>query len=137
LIRAKRFIFSAGKGSAELLRKLGLTNPEMQVRPLHQVMVKHSSPHPFYGHCLGAESPPRLTISSHPTGDHKQVWYLGGSLAERGVDQSASEVLAAAQRELATLSPWLDLKNADWASRTAARAEPEQRNFDRPARALG
>jgi len=99
-------------------------------------MVKHSSPHPFYGHCLGAESTPRLTISSHPTGDHKQVWYLGGSLAERGVDQAASEVIAAAQRELATLMPWLDLKNAEWASLTVARAEPKQRNFARPDQAF-
>lgn len=136
LVRAKRFIFSAGKGNAELLSRLGLTNPEMQVRPLHQVMVKHNSPFPFYGHCLGAETTPRLTISSHTTSDHQHLWYLGGSLAERGVEQSASEVIAAAQRELTTLMPWLDLKNAEWASHPVARAEPRQRNFARPDQAF-
>lgn len=136
LIRAQRFIFSAGKGNAELLGKLGLTNPEMQVRPLHQVMVKHSARYPFYGHCLGLEATPRLTISSHRAGDDKQVWYLGGSLAETGVGQSASDVIAAAQRELTALMPWLDLKNAEWASVPVARAERKQRNFARPDQAF-
>lgn len=136
LIRARRFIFSAGKGSAELLSKLGLTHPEMQLRPLHQIMVKHDLPHRFYGHCLGADTTPRLTISSHPTADGRQVWYLGGSLAEKGAAQSADEVIAAAQHELAALMPWLNLKSAEWASFPVARAEHKQKNLARPDRAF-
>lgn len=136
LIRAQRFIFSAGKGSAELLSKLGLTNPEMQLRPLHQVMVKHNFPAGFYGHCLGADTTPRLTISSHTTADGKQVWYLGGSLAEKGIEQADVDVIASAQRELAALMPWLDLRNAEWANLPVARAEQRQGNFARPDNAF-
>ena len=81
-INAKQFIFTAGKGNAQLLDQLGLSAPAMQIRPLQQVMVKHSYGFDFYGHCLGAETSPRLTISSHrlPHGEH--IWYLGGSLAD-------------------------------------------------------
>src|SRR5690606_37586644 len=39
-------------------------------------------------------------------------------------------------RELTTLMPWLDLKNAEWASHPVARAEPRQRNFARPDQAF-
>jgi glycerol-3-phosphate dehydrogenase len=136
LVRARRFIFSAGKGSAEMLSKLGLTNPEMQLRPLHQVMVKHNFPEGFYGHCLGADTTPRLTISSHTAADGKQVWYLGGSLAEKGIAQSATEVIASARQELASLMPWLDLSGAEWASLPVARAEQRQGNFARPDNAF-
>lgn len=136
LIRAQRFIFSAGKGSAEMLSRLGLTNPEMQLRPLHQVMVKHNFPAGFYGHCLGADTTPRLTISSHSTTDGKQVWYLGGSLAEKGIEQSDTEVIAAAQQELTALMPWLDLTGAEWASLPVARAEQRQGSFARPDNAF-
>lgn len=132
LVRARRFLFTAGQGNAALLAGLGLTKPEMQLRPLQQVMVKHSLPHHFYGHCLGADTTPRLTISSHPTADGKQVWYLGGSLAEKGATQSAAEVIAAARQELAALMPWLDLGTAQWASLPVNRAELRQHKFARP-----
>lgn len=135
-LAAKAWVFSAGKGNAALLDSIGATSPQMQCRPLKQVMVRHRLPHPFYGHCLGAETTPRLTISSHPLADGSQVWYLGGSLAEKGAGQSDAEVLEAARHELAELMPWVDFSTAQWSVLPVDRAEPRQRNFARPDQAF-
>ncbi|WP_461518313.1 FAD-dependent oxidoreductase [Porticoccus sp.] len=132
----RQVVLSAGQGNEALLKELGITSPRMQRRPLQQVMVKHHHPHHFYGHCLGTETTPRLTISSHPCTDGSQVWYLGGTLAEKGAHQTAEEVIACAKRELADLMPWLDLSDARWASLPVDRAEPRQRNFARPDKAF-
>lgn len=143
-IEAQRFIFSAGKGNAKLLQQAELASPKMQLRPLQQVMVKMDHPHPFFGHCLGADKTPRLTISSHPLvesgsegdGNQKWVWYLGGSLSEKGAEQDAETVIACAQKELAELMPWLDLSQAEWAALPIDRAEPRQKNLLRPDKAF-
>ena len=133
---ARQFVLTAGQGNAEMLDELGITAPKMQRRPLQQVMIKHHYPHPFYGHCLGAETTPRLTISSHPCADGAQVWYLGGSLAEKGVHQTAEQLIEMTKRELTALMPWVDLGNAQWATLRVNRAEPRQRNFARPDKAF-
>ncbi len=135
-IHAQRFIFTAGQGNAALLQQLGLDNPAMQLRPLQQVMVKHHYPFNFFGHCLGAETTPRLTISSHSLNKHEQVWYLGGKLAEQGAHLPSSELIEMAKAELAELIPWVDLSNAEWATLPISRAEPLQTNFARPDNAF-
>ena len=83
LLDAEQFVLTAGEGNESILNTLKERAPLMQRRPLHMLMVKHAYPHSFYGHCLGRETTPRLTISSHPCEDSNQVWYLGGSLAEK------------------------------------------------------
>jgi hypothetical protein len=133
---ARQFVLTGGQGNEAMLNELGITAPQMQRRPLHQVMIKHHYPHRFYGHCLGADTTPRLTISSHPCADGAQVWYLGGSLAEKGVDQTAEQLIGTARQELNTLMPWVDLGNAQWATLRVDRAEPRQRNFARPDKAF-
>jgi glycine/D-amino acid oxidase-like deaminating enzyme len=135
-INAKRFIFTAGKGNADLLAQLNLSAPAMQLRPLQQVMVKNYHPFLFYGHCLGVDTVPRLTISSHKLSDTEHVWYLGGSLAERGASLSSEELIALAQQELSELIPWMNLENAEWATLFVDRAEPLQPNFIRPDNAF-
>ena len=135
-LAADAWVLCAGRGNGALLEGLGAGSPAMQCRPLKQVMIRHHLPHRFYGHCLGAETTPRLTISSHPLVDGSQVWYLGGSLAEKGAGQSDDEVLASARRELDELMPWLDFSAADWAVLAVDRAEPRQRNFARPDQAF-
>ncbi|MCK9468913.1 MAG: FAD-dependent oxidoreductase [Porticoccaceae bacterium] len=135
-LSAAAWVFSAGEGNEALLTKVGSSTPRMQRRPLKQVMVRHHLPYRFYGHCLGAETTPRLTISSHPLSDGSQVWYLGGSLAEKGAGQSDAEVLASAQAELADLMPWLNFSDAQWAVLAVDRAEPRQRNLARPDQAF-
>lgn len=135
-IHAQRFIFTAGQGNAALLQQLGLDSPAMQLRPLQQVMVKHHHPFSFFGHCLGAETTPRLTISSHSLNKHEQVWYLGGKLAEQGAQLSSDELIESAKAELAELIPWVDLSSAEWATLPISRAEPLQANFARPDNAF-
>lgn len=135
-VKAKQFIFTAGKGNGDILRQLNAPKPQMQIRPLQQVIIKHDYPHPFYGHCLGADKTPRLTISSHKAKDGKWVWYLGGSLAEKGVTQSAEELINCAKQELHKLMPWVDLGNAQWSTLAVDRAEPKQKNFARPDQAF-
>jgi len=135
-IHAQRFIFCAGKGNGALLEELGLKAPAMQLRPLQQVLVKHSHPYNFFGHCLGADTTPRLTISSHKLNNEEHVWYLGGSLAERGAQQSPTELINAAKAELAALLPWVNLRAAEWATLPIERAEPQQPGFIRPEQAF-
>ncbi|WP_461517340.1 FAD-dependent oxidoreductase [Porticoccus sp.] len=132
----RQVVLTAGQGNDALLKELGISSPQMQRRPLQQVMIRHNQPHRFYGHCLGAETTPRLTISSHPCADGSQVWYLGGTLAEKGAHQTADELIDCAKRELADLMPWLDLSGARWATLPVDRAEPRQRNFARPDKAF-
>jgi len=135
-IHAQRFIFTAGQGNAALLQELGLENPAMQLRPLQQVMVKHNHPFSFFGHCLGAETTPRLTVSSHSINKEEQVWYLGGKLAEQGAQLPSEELIEAAKAELAELIPSVDFSNAEWATLPICRAEPLQTNFTRPDNAF-
>jgi glycine/D-amino acid oxidase-like deaminating enzyme len=136
LIHAQRFIFTAGKGNALLLSQLGLDQPAMQLRPLQQVMLKHHHPFDFYGHCLGRETTPRLTISSHRLPDGGHVWYLGGGLAEKGASMDSEALIARAQEELMDLIPWVNLAGAEWACLPVDRAEPLQPNFARPDNAF-
>lgn len=135
-IHAQRFVFCAGKGNAELLQQLGLESPAMQLRPLQQVMVKHYHPFDFYGHCLGHETTPRLTISSHRLPDGAQVWYLGGSLAEKGAGMAPEALIEQAKQELEELIPWVNLEGAEWATLPIERAEPLQPGFARPDNAF-
>jgi glycerol-3-phosphate dehydrogenase len=133
-IRSHRYIFSAGAGNAELLRQAGLSSPGMQLRPLHQVLVKHRFPHPVYAHCVNMKSgaKPRLTITTHPTTDGCQVWNLGGDLAETGVFRDQDEQINFARSELKAILPWINLDQAEWQSFRIDRAEPNQPGQLRP-----
>ncbi|MDK1022813.1 MAG: FAD-dependent oxidoreductase [Gammaproteobacteria bacterium] len=133
-IRSSRYIFSAGAGNGELLRQAGLSSPAMQLRPLHQVLVKHRFPHPVYAHCVNMKSgaKPRLTITTHPTTGGYQIWNLGGDLAETGVFRNRDEQINFARSELNATLPWIDLDQAEWQSFRIDRAEPEQPGQLRP-----
>lgn len=135
-IHAQRVVLTAGQGNASLLASLGLDQPAMQLRPLQQVMLKHHHPFDFYGHCLGRETTPRLTISSHRLPDGAHVWYLGGSLAEKGAGMEAQALIELAKEELASLIPWVNLEGAEWATLPIARAEPLQPGLVRPDNAF-
>ena len=131
-IRAQKFVLTAGEGTRTLMGRWGINEPEMQLRPLHMVMVRHSFPDPLYAHCLGVKTVPRMTITSHPTEDGKWVWYMGGEIAEDGVDRTPEEQIRVAHRELATLLPWVNMDDAEWATLRVNRAEPGQSRWQRP-----
>jgi len=136
VIEAGQFIFSAGKGNAALLQSIHAVTPEMQARPLQQVMVKHRHDYPLYAHCIGADSTPRLTISSHRCQDGSLCWYLGGQLAEQGVKKTPAQLIQEAKTELSSLFPWLDWQTAQWATLVIDRAEARQKNLVRPDNAF-
>lgn len=136
VIEAGQFIFSAGKSNAGLLQSINAIKPEMQLRPLHQVMVKHPHEYLLYAHCVGADSTPRLTISSHRCLDGSLCWYLGGQLAEQGVTKTPDQLIQQAKIEISTLFPWLDWRQAQWATLAVDRAEARQKNFVRPDNAF-
>ncbi|MBA4288896.1 MAG: FAD-dependent oxidoreductase [Pseudomonas sp.] len=136
-IRAQRIILSAGRGNAELLSALGLSQPAQQLRPLHMALVKSPTLKPLYAHCLGGGPKPRVTITTHPAADGQWVWYLGGDLAEAdGVARDEAAQIKAAQKELSELLPWVDLSDAQWATLRVERAEPAQSGLVRPDNAF-
>lgn len=135
-VRAQRYILAAGSGNAELLTAMGADRPAMQLRPLHQVLVRHDYPAPLYAHCMGSNPSPRLTVSSHRSTDGRWVWYLGGDLATQGVELEPPQLIARAQQELDTLFPWIEFGHTDWATLRINRAEPRQQGLVKPDQAF-
>jgi glycine/D-amino acid oxidase-like deaminating enzyme len=136
-IRARRLILTAGAGTRALLDGLGLTRPRMQLRPLHQVVVRHPLATPLYAHCLtGIRRPePRLTITAHPDGAG-WLWYLGGQIAGDGVAMTPAALAAHARDELRACLPWIDWTDADITTLRVDRAEPAQSDGRRPDEAF-
>jgi len=95
-------------------------------------MLRGGLPEKIYAHCLEANVNPRLTITSHEDSNGNIVWYMGGQLAEEGVQRSDKEQIKMAQQELGSLMPWIDLSKAQWACLDINRAEPEMGKGKRP-----
>ena len=132
-ITAEKIILSAGKANASLLKQMGQTKPEMQLRPLQMVMVRGGLPNKLYAHCLGASVNPRITITSSEDKMGDVVWYLGGQLAEDGINRTAEEQINKAKQELQSLMPWLNFSKMQWATLNIDRAEPKQKDGQRPS----
>lgn len=132
--RASRLVLCAGAGNGPLLADLGLDEPHMQLRPLHQVLVRHPALTPLYAHCVtGIRRPePRLTITSHHDDRGGLLWYLGGQLATDGVERSENEQIEHAKRELSRCVPWIDWPGAEFETLRVDRAEPAQSGGSRP-----
>lgn len=125
-------VLTSGEGFDSIASEFVLTEPKMQRRPLHMVMVKHNHKLPTYAHCIGTGSKPVATITTHPCSDGEQVWYLGGDVAETGVNRSRAEQIAFAKTALHDLLPWIDLSQAKWETFHIDRAEPKQSSLARP-----
>lgn len=131
VIHAQQVVLMAGAGNASLLSSMGRKEPEMQLRPLQMLMLKGGLPE-LYAHCLGASANPRLTITSGVDADGEVIWYLGGQVAEQGVGLSVQDQIAAGEKELNEVMPWVDFSAAQWATLTIDRAEPCMPNGKRP-----
>lgn len=133
-LRAQRYILCAGEGNAALLAAMHRQQPVMQTRPLHMLALVLPHPHPVYLHCIGDSfgMTPRLTITSHPGADGRWVWYVGGELAESGVERSPQEQCEEGKRMLSATFPWIDFSSASWYSFMINRAEPRLPNLQRP-----
>lgn len=107
-ITAQQFIFTAGAGNEVIIKKLKQPVVAMQRRPLHMVLVKLPFDYPLYAHCMGLGTRPRVTITTHHLQNGSAVWYIGGQLAEDGVERDSASQIRAAREELCALSPgWI------------------------------
>jgi glycerol-3-phosphate dehydrogenase len=86
-LSASGFVFTAGVGNEKVAEAIGLTGRVTQRRPLKQVMVRNV-PYALYAHCISMNPKPRVTITAHPEENNTYVWYLGGLVAEQGVEKN-------------------------------------------------
>ncbi|MFT3683998.1 MAG: hypothetical protein QM783_03555 [Phycisphaerales bacterium] len=93
----------------------------------------------LYGHCIAPLSDkPRITITTQAaqtTAGRRNVWYIGGQIAESGVERDREAQISAARAEVGKCLPWLSLEHAQWATFRVDRAEgatTEQRRPDTP-----
>ena len=128
----EKIVLTAGQGNAALLVAFNLQQPEMQLRPLKMVMLRGGLSEMVFAHCMGASVNPRITITSNHDEQGEVVWYLGGQLAEDGVDRSDDAQIEQAKAELSELIPWLDQSKCQWAILGIDRAEVKKPGTKRP-----
>ena len=126
-LTADHYILTAGEGNEALL-PAQFSAPKMQRRPLHMVWLKFAEPRPdhaLFVHCIRSGMVPRLTITTHQDDTGKTVWYLGGELAETGVQRSPHQQIQAAKQALAEMLPWVNIADVEWGTVMLDRAEQE------------
>ena len=141
-LRARRAVLCAGDGNAALLAALGVSGqsaPQMQRRPLHMVLLRASPDDlpPLFAHCLGLGPRPRVTVTTQRDSAGRNVWYVGGEIAEAaGVARDRDKQIMASREELAAVLPWLASRGAfaraEWATLRIDRAEGLSPSGDRP-----
>jgi len=102
-------ILTAGAGIEPLLTHPTHAGIRMQRRPLAMVAVqlrRHIAP--LFGHHIGMGTKPKLTVSTHTRGAD-QTLYLGGQLAEEGVERSDEAQCERARDALKNSLGWQDL----------------------------
>lgn len=130
-VRFSTAIIAAGAGAAALTDFMSAP-PPMQRRPLHMVMARGDLPKVF-GHCVAALSDkPRLTITSQRDSAGRNVWYIGGRIAEEGVSLEREAQIAAAKAEVSACLPWIRLDGVQWATLRIDRAEGTTADHSRP-----
>jgi hypothetical protein len=113
-LRPRRVVLTVGQGFEELSRWPGLSGFVLYRRPLHMVIVEHDCPLPVFGHCVGRSTTPLLTVTTHPVGKGRYIWYLGGGLAEDGAGRASEDQIRTARDLLAKCIPWLELGRRKW-----------------------
>jgi len=125
VLQAGVVILTAGEGNE------GLTTAGMQRRALHMAMVKGDLPR-LCTHIIEAGANPRLTITSHESKTGEVVWYIGGQLAEKGVERSRDEQIGCAKKEVRALFEGIDWDAMQWSTLKINRAEGRQAGEGRP-----
>lgn len=117
-LNAKHIILTAGEGNAQLLPEVA-----MQKRPLQMVILKADNLPKIFVHCVGLSTNPVLTVTSHPSHDGKTIWYLGGQIAEDGIQRDKASQIHAAQELVQQQFPWFTPENPVWDTLNINRAE--------------
>lgn len=135
-VSAQHFVFTAGAGNEVIVNKLKLKTLSMQRRPLHMVLAKLPFEQKLFAHCLGFGPRPRITVTTHVAQDGSHIWYLGGQLAEDGVNRDQQAQIKATEEELRTLFPWIDFTGTTYSTFMIDRAEPTQKSGLKPESAF-
>ena len=131
LVEAAHIICLAGEGNEKLVQPVGFKLPVMQRRPLQMLMMRGQLPF-IYGHALGFDNLPQITITSHVDNMGRTVWYMGGKPAEKGVGMPPKELIKQTKKELNKLIKWTGFSKTKWATWNIDRAEGFQKNGSRP-----
>ena len=132
-VRADRYLLAAGAGNGEILSEIGIASPAMQLRPLHQLIIRKRGLPDFFSVCVGTGPKPPLVSTTHVDSEGRTIWYIGGDIAEQeGVARNESEQILAGKALFAKLLPWVDLSGAEWFTWRGNRAEPLTGTGDRP-----
>ncbi|MDH5738542.1 MAG: hypothetical protein OEZ23_09550, partial [Gammaproteobacteria bacterium] len=133
-VKAAFYIFTAGLGNEIFIKHTGVKGIKTQRRPLHQVIIKSDRLPPIFAHAISltTASSPRVTITSHTSKTGQTIWYLGGELAETGVNRSEKEQIAFSRKELCRIMPWIDFSASEWSTLRIDRAEPSVSGLLRP-----
>ncbi|MBP9721740.1 MAG: FAD-dependent oxidoreductase [Gammaproteobacteria bacterium] len=140
IIKAQQYVFTSGQNNSEILDLIPEL-PKMQLRPLHMVLAKFPEPNILYGHYIGSSMLPELTVTthyshySHYSHDNNTIWYLGGKIAETGINLTQDEQIKQAKSTISKIFPWLDISHWQWSSFFIDRAEPLQPDGSRPDQA--
>ena len=125
-------ILTAGEGTEALVSALAINPPRMQRRPLAMAVCQLKEPiPPVFGHQLGTGSKPKLTVSTHRVGE-SQFLYLGGQLAEDGVEQDDLTLCDRAECAVQEALGWLEPQIQSTHVFRINRAEPSTREGNRP-----
>jgi len=122
-IAPRACVFTSGEGNEWFAEQIGLEKTKVaQRRPLRMFLAR-GLPHKLFAHCLVPEPKPRVTVTTHDL-NGENVWYIGGSIAEKAVGMNDAEALRWAHSEMTDLFPWLDWRKVSWAIHDVDRAEP-------------
>ncbi len=130
-LKAQKYIFTCGQDN-DTLSKIFTDLPQTQLRPLHMVIAKFPEPHILYGHYIGDGILPELTITTHHCKDGQYIWYLGGKIAENGININQEAQIAQAKILIQHIFPWLSQEHWQWSSFFINRAEPLQTDNSKP-----
>jgi glycerol-3-phosphate dehydrogenase len=132
-LRASRYVFAAGAGNRDLLTAIGRERPAMQLRPLHQLVIRKPDLPDFFSVCVGSGPKPPLVSTTHTDSEGRRLWYIGGDIAEKaGVERDEAAQIEEGKRQFARWMPWIDLAGAEWFTTRSTRAEPHTGSGDRP-----
>ena len=128
LITPTMMIFAAGESNEQFIKA-----NKMQLRPLHMVYLRHPKLFPIYAHIVDPSSrTPLCTISSHYDNKKRLVWYIGGELAEAGVNFTSGQQCIRVEQLLRKLWSNTEWGHASWKSFIINRAEHHTMGFMRP-----
>lgn len=128
----KKVIFTAGKGNQDLAQKIGLKDDIMQKKIIRHAIVYGDSVPAFYGHCIGNMGGAYMTITTHNDFKNRNVWNIGGDIADKGAEMSSSDFSGYIAREISRKLPYIDLGNFKISCFNATKAEVKTTGMKRP-----